>query len=51
MKGSIFLAREGRGDEGFEFSRVDSGLEGFEYLREGDEGLAQGKLRAMLAKR
>ena len=24
MKGSIFLAREGRGDEGFEFLRVDS---------------------------
>ena len=26
MKGSIFLAREGRGDEGFEFLRVDSGF-------------------------
>ena len=24
VKGSIFLAREGRGDEGFEFLRVDS---------------------------
>ena len=26
VKGSIFLAREGRGDEGFEFLRVDSGF-------------------------
>ena len=26
MKGSIFLAREGRGDEGFEFLHVDSGF-------------------------
>ena len=26
MKGSIFLAREGRGDEGFEFLHMDSGF-------------------------